>query len=315
MSTDFVADNIWPQLKLAAKSSRQRCAVAVAFLGKGGSNLLPLPPGSKLVVDASKHSVASGRVCPADLIKFVKRGVDVFSVPNLHAKVFVIGRTAYVGSTNISNNSASNLVEAVIRTTDPVAVQAARKFVADLCFHQLSPKILEMLSKIYRPPKFPEGAAKGASQGEASSGHPVLPRLVIARLKEVDWSDEDQELHDNGLKAANNHRKHLDGFVIDSFKWKGNHPYKNDDVVVQVTTQEDGRIFVAPPGNFLHAQTKHKGNRSFSIIFLERPNRNRRQVKAMAQQLNYDEKLLLRNGKVRNQPFARALLSAWSSAL
>ena len=92
MSAIFVSQGIWPQLTRAARGSRQHCAVAVAYFGKGASRLLPLAKGSRLVVDASERSVASGQTCPADLIKLVKRGVAVYGVPNLHAKVFVLGR-------------------------------------------------------------------------------------------------------------------------------------------------------------------------------------------------------------------------------
>src|ERR1019366_9999502 len=102
MSTVFVSDNIWPQLTTAVRDSRQRCAVAVAYFGKGASNLLPLAQGSRLVVDASERAVASGQTCPADLFKLLKRGVTIYSVPNLHAKVFVLGRAAYIGSANVS---------------------------------------------------------------------------------------------------------------------------------------------------------------------------------------------------------------------
>src|SRR5438034_685318 len=125
MSTAFVSKGIWPQLTKAVRGSRQRCAVAVAYCGAGASRLLPLPKGSRLVVDASERSVASGQTCPADLIKIVKHGVAVYSVPNLHAKVFVLGRAAYIGSANVSSRSASQLIEAVIRTTEPSAVRAA----------------------------------------------------------------------------------------------------------------------------------------------------------------------------------------------
>ena len=126
MSTAFMSRDIWRQLTKAARGSRQGAAVAVAYFGKGASRLLPLAQGSRLVVDASERSVASGLTCPADLLTLVNRGVAVYSVPNLHAKVFVLGDAAYIGSANVSSSSASRLVEAVIRTTESSLVRAAR---------------------------------------------------------------------------------------------------------------------------------------------------------------------------------------------
>src|SRR5580704_12654880 len=138
MNATFLSRDIWPQLTKAARGSRRRCVVAVAYFGKGASRLLPLAKGSRLVVDASERSVGSGQTCPADLIRLVKRGVAVYSVPNLHAKVFVLGRTAYIGSPNVSN-------------------RAARHFVEQNCLHELTPTVLKRLAKLYRPPLFPGG--------------------------------------------------------------------------------------------------------------------------------------------------------------
>src|SRR4051812_11054218 len=150
MSTMFLSRDIWPQLTKAARGSRRRCAVAVAYFGKGASRLLPLAKGSRLVVDASERSVGSGQTCPADLTKLVKCGVIVYSVPNLHAKVFVLGRTAYIGSANVSKRSSEQLVEAVIRTSEGKTVRAARQFVHENCLHELTPTVLKRLAKLYR---------------------------------------------------------------------------------------------------------------------------------------------------------------------
>ncbi len=152
MSTVFISSKVWPQLTKAVGRSQQGCSVAAAYFSAGASPLLPVHKGSRLVVDASDRAVASGQTCPTDLLKLVKRGVAVYSVPNVHAKVFVLGKTAYVGSANVSSRSASHLIEAVLRTTEPSEVQAARKFVEDLCLHELTPEVLEQLGKLYRPP-------------------------------------------------------------------------------------------------------------------------------------------------------------------
>jgi len=71
--------------------SQEACAEAVAYFGAGSSGRLPLPSGSCLVVDASDYTVSGGLTCPADLEKLLNRGVDVYRVSNLHAKVFVLG--------------------------------------------------------------------------------------------------------------------------------------------------------------------------------------------------------------------------------
>ena len=47
----------------------------------------------------------------------------IFSVANLHAKVYVLGTTALIGSANASQHSAHTLVEAMLLTTDRKVVE------------------------------------------------------------------------------------------------------------------------------------------------------------------------------------------------
>src|ERR1700692_1597824 len=115
MTSAFISKGVWHELTKTVRASGPRCFAAVAYFGAGGSRRLPLPSGSSLVVDASDRAGGCGQTCPADLQKLIDRGVTVYSVPNLHAKVFVVGRTAFVGSTNVSTRSADQLLEAVIR--------------------------------------------------------------------------------------------------------------------------------------------------------------------------------------------------------
>jgi len=312
MTTDFIAGDIWPQLTRAARSSRQRCSVAVAYLGAGASRQLPLRHGSRLVVDASERAVASGQTCPAELIKLMKLGVSVYSVTNLHAKVFVIGRAAFIGSTNVSGRSASHLVEAVIRTTEPKTVRDARQFVHGLCAHELSPILLQRLAKLYRPPIVPGGKA-GRKAGMETSRRPTLPRLFLVQLKVTDWSDRDQVLHDAAMGEAKKRRKHPRTHELDSFRWTGACPYKRGDVIIQVTKDGGGKVLVAPPGNVLNIRTRQGRNRRVSFVCMERPSRRQRDVKAVARSLGRGWlKRLRRDGLVRNAACKQALLNAWA---
>lgn len=311
MTTDFITGDIWPQLTLAARSSRQRCSVAVAYFGAGASRLLPLQPGSRLVVDASDRAVASGQTCPAELIKLVKRGVSVYSVSNLHAKVFVMDRAAFIGSTNVSRRSASHLVEAVIRTTSPNTVRASWKFVKGLCVHELSPGLLKRLAKLYRPPVVPGG--KGGRKDSETSRSPTLPPLFLAQLNVKDWPDRDQGLHDAAMREAKQRRKHPRTHELDSFRWTGECPYKRGDVIIQVTKEGGGKVLVAPPGNVLNIQTRQDKNRRVSFVCLERPSRRQRDFKLVARSLGKGmRKKLQRAGRVRDAVFARKLLSIWA---
>lgn len=308
MSTALLTHDVWPQLTKAVRGSRRRCAVAVAYFGAGASRLLPLPRGSSLVVDISERAVTSGQTCPTDLSRLMRRGVAVYSVPNLHAKVFVVGHAAYIGSANVSSRSASQLVEAVIRTTEPSAVRAARQFVQDHCLHELTPTVLKRLARLYRPPVVPGG------RGGSKRPWPKLPRLLLAQLELEEWSERDQAMHDAAWAVARKRREHPRTFELDSFRHTGKCPYQSGDVVVQVTDEGCGRILVAPPGNVRLVRTRHDGNRQVSFVYLERPARRRRPVKALARSLGPGAlKRLRRQGVIRNAAFAYALLNTWAS--
>lgn len=311
MSTVFFRQGIWPHLTKAVSDSRQPCAVAVAYFGAGASRLLPLPKGSRLVVDASERSVASGQTCPAELIKLVKRGVAVYSVPNLHAKVFVLGRAAYVGSANVSSSSASCLVEAVIRTTESNTVFSARLFVQQHCLHELTPAVLKRLGNLYRPPLIP-GGKRAKRQRAMASKRPSLPRLFLAQLHREEWSERDQALHDTAMLVAKRRREHPRSFELDSFRLTGKCAYRRGDVVIQVTDEGSRSVLVTPPGNVLHVRTRRDGNRLVSFVYLERPSQRRRQVKSLARSLGCTQKRLCRDGLIRGSSFAQSLLNTWA---
>ena len=313
MNTVLVTQDIWPQLTKAASGARQRCAVAVAYFGAGASRLLPLSKGSRLVVDASERAVASGQTCPGDLSKLVERGVAIYSVPNLHAKVFVLGKTAYVGSTNVSSRSASQLVEAVLRTTEPSAVRAARKFVEDHCLRELTPEVLKRLSELYRPPLIPGGTPKLRRVAD-SAIRPTLPRLFLAQLHLMDWCDHDQVQHDAGLVVARKRREHPRTFELTSFRVAGRCRYEEGDVVIQVTDEGSGKALVSPPANVLHVHPRQDSRGQVTFVYLEHAAHRRRDVRDVARKLDRGSLTRLRrDGMVRDKAFARLLLGLWSA--
>lgn len=312
MRTVFITARLWPELTKTVKANRTRCSVAVAYLGQGAARLLPLAKGSRLVVDGSEGAVKAGQTCPAELLAMVRHGVRVFSVPNLHAKVFVLGRVAFIGSANVSRRSASQLVEAVIRTTEPAVVRVARQFVQEHCLHELTPTVLKRLVKLYRPPHVPGGKQEKRISSPNSRG-PILPRLLLAQLHLEEWSEREQSLHDAGLPMARKRRKHPRTFQLDSFIITGKCAYQRGDVVVQVTDEGRGNILVSPPGNVLHTRSGREGNANKSSVYLERPARRRQPVKLLARSLGRGALKRLRcRGQVRDAAFAQALLKRWS---
>jgi hypothetical protein len=89
----FHVEQLWPRLRQLAGGRSRRAWVAVPFLGRGAVAQLPLRRGDVLVTKFDEPTVRQGLVAPQSVVEFIKRGVEVHAVINLHAKVFVC-RTA-----------------------------------------------------------------------------------------------------------------------------------------------------------------------------------------------------------------------------
>jgi hypothetical protein len=264
------------------------------------------------VVNASEAAVQSGQTHPNDLIELQNKGVRIYSVANLHAKVFVFGKAAYIGSANVSNRSAGRLVEAVVRTTDRATVLSARAFVRALCLQELTPTVLRRLQAIYRPPLIPGETVLRQKRLE-SADEAAVPRVLMAQNKYVEWSDQDNARHDAALVVAKKRREHPRSFELTSFNFTGKCPYQRGDIVVEALAERGG-IMVSAPANVLHVRSWSDGSRISSFIYMERPIRSRRSIKRLAKQLGRGAfKRLHRNGLVRDRAFGRALLSSFEN--
>src|SRR5689334_13238468 len=109
MPSKLHRSDIWQRLRELSLSARGAVMVAAPYLGPGASTRLPLKRGDTLVCRCDEHAARTGCVDPREITKYLKRGVRVHAVSNLHAKVFVFPRRVLVGSTNISESSESHL--------------------------------------------------------------------------------------------------------------------------------------------------------------------------------------------------------------
>ena len=121
----FHGDQPWSRITTLAKRSA-RTRVAVPYLHGEANRMLPLK-----AADVLKVNIMSCQVNPDELRAYRRKGVKLYTAPNLHAKVFVFGNTAIIGSTNVSSSSETRLREAVVETTDPSVVASARKFIEE----------------------------------------------------------------------------------------------------------------------------------------------------------------------------------------
>ncbi len=114
-----VSKNIWICIQDKAKHAEQRKG-AIAYVTD--TRLLPLRADDVLVTDASDASIAGGRTSATAIDQYFRAGVNLFSLPALHAKVIVLDDWAVIGSANASRNSASVYFEAAVITDRPDVV-------------------------------------------------------------------------------------------------------------------------------------------------------------------------------------------------
>ncbi len=177
-NSEFLTEDIWDQISELSRTSK-RCHVAVAYVASAGMKLLRLGKGDVLVVDMSKARVKVGATDPALIRQYMDKGVAVYSLQRLHAKVFVFDKTAVIGSTNVSKYSREDLTEAVILTTDPWIVEEARDFVKALAsrLDAVDRDYLARCQKIYRKPVW--------EPGTGALGHKPMHNWTYKVMKEI----------------------------------------------------------------------------------------------------------------------------------
>jgi len=305
--TQFINDvDCWIRLRAAAKKCREEAYVAVAYFSDGAAKLLPLTEGSRLVVDASERAIRSGQTHPSDLKVLVERGVRVFSRQNLHAKVFVFGSQAFVGSANASNRSSQTLIEAMLVTTDRICVTSARKFVQEHCLDELGPEELDRLQKLYRPPLASGGKKFKTEDGqynrdEFSPHHTAfVTRGDPPKGSEAACEEGEKE----GKQSMEHPRSHdLEHFWLDSIV-----EYKKGDMITQIITENDGRKFVSPPGKV----TNIKRWKTHFFVYLEVRRTRRIALARFIKRVGRGASTQLSKEGVVPDKFAKRILEVWN---
>lgn len=295
----------WPRIISAARKGP--ADVAVAYVGQGAARLLPLRRGSRLVVDASEAAVRSGQTDPKELLKYLRRGVDVFSRPRLHAKVFAFGSVAFIGSTNVSHRSLEVLAEAAVELRGRQSVAQARRLVRDLATGPVGEEFLKKLARIYRPPRVLGGKRRKAGRGieprEAADGQ----SLWLVQLVTGNWSEEEYEAERAGKAVAR--RRLRRGFHLDSFSYTRRARWPIDDQVMMVTSYGPRDVRVAPPGRVLRVE-KVSGKKSH-IVVLELPPKYKRKLAVLRRRLPRATARRLKFGGLVAPGHAEAIRKLW----
>jgi hypothetical protein len=220
--------------------AKGRTYAAVAFVGQEAPKLLPLKSGDVLVVNAGDRTLSSGGTSPQAIRDFVDRGVEVWSEPNLHAKVVATERgIAIVGSSNASRNS-NKLHEAIAVTRDPAARRQLREFVKGLLevAERVDEQFLRHAERVYRRPN---GRVGDDSSPPGPFADPPK-RLWIAEVEDFQPSPAQERRAVLELRAL----PVTPGWRYEPFFWD-----KDDKVLPRDAVIEVQRGWLSPPGRVM----------------------------------------------------------------
>ena len=300
-------DDAWARIRNGVKAGPVQ--VAVAWWGSEMSRLLPLQKGSVLVVRADRETMKQGQTNPWDLEELLKRGVRIFPLRNLHAKVFVCGKFAVVGSMNASVSSwQGKLLEAAVEIRGAALVGAARKSVLKCARDkELDQDDIDELKEYYEPHGGRDG---GGAQGQRPGSSPLrptldLPPLKVVRTGRTDWKDHTQERYDRDSPSLKKEAA-ARGEKIEAIEWEGDAPgVGRDERALEVCTDDDGSRWLSAPAR-LRQVTGTKRGKPEKLVYLSRnANVRRRRLSAVVKALGANSKiarLLKSRGQVFRDP-------------
>jgi hypothetical protein len=266
MTTQFLQSGLWEKITSLASNAKRKY-VAVAYLGVGASDLLPLGAGDLLIVDMSLSAVRSGQTNPYEIGKYLKAQVEVHSRSALHAKVFVFDKKAVIGSPNVSHNSQNNLIETAIVTTDEDVVSAARGFVFSLRGEHVTPAYVKSCKNEYHP-----------SKRLNSLENDQEPALWIHKTYSLTREDSKREKAiDTGSLIAIKRLQSKNRYCTEWLTYSSSHRFlqraKLNDLYIQVwRDQENEPLLVYPPARIINFKPYVNERKSRqTLVFLEYP--------------------------------------------
>lgn len=325
MGTRFLtSEPLWNEIRSRVRRAK-RARVAVAYFGTGGSKLLPLRRGHKLVVDLSIAAVSQGVTNPHEILTLQRRGVEVFTRGTLHSKFFLFDETLIVGSSNVSTNSLERLDEAGMLTTDVSAVRRARTFFDEkLCIEPVRSDYLKLCIKRYRPPSF-KAASEECKASDKKQSRAVEAKLwLIAGLQYVDYPEEEQKQIEAAEDRARERKSASGSTVVDGTRYVRRLRYfdhiREGDWVLKCVKDSNGRTDVGPPAQHLGIEeyTSPEGKPRFLLLDEEPENGQalsladfQRRVKRIMPRLAAPRKRM-QTQPITDDAVADSILSVWT---
>lgn len=238
MDTILTGD-IWKQVRARTRGAKRRLA-AVAYVSTDGH--IGFRRNDVLICDASDRAIKTGETSARLLESLYRRGVELRSRSDLHAKVAVLGRHALIGSCNLSVASAEDLTElALLSDRKPVLAQATA-FIHALreTSEQINDDFLQKILKIKVRPSRQRGPRR---KGQATRlGNKVW--LISVRQLAEDRFPKEQPFVEKAEKKASALVADQDS-TISWIRWTGKARFRVSaqpgDIVIQIWKSLSGK--------------------------------------------------------------------------
>lgn len=195
-TTEFLTqESLWPTLKRLAMDCKLRKMVAVPYIGKNGSMPLRLREGDVLICALTEANARKGLVCPDEIEKLQRKGVKVYIEDRLHAKVYLLGRTAVVCSANLSQSSVNSLDEAGLLITDRNVTPSIREWFEERMTAPVTPEWLNRCKEVYRAPKG-EGENPGSRKRRGDGGS-----VWLIGVRDAEFPADEAEAQRSGVRV------------------------------------------------------------------------------------------------------------------
>ena len=121
----LIIGDIWKEVNALVIDYKKQKTAVIAYVT---TTKLLLAENDILICDASENQINSGQTSVKTLQAYLSKGVEIYSIENLHAKFLFSEDFVVAGSANLSINSAENLIETALYSNSTEAIQSLNSF-------------------------------------------------------------------------------------------------------------------------------------------------------------------------------------------
>jgi hypothetical protein len=304
---NFVGLHTWTAIKRVARDKGGHW-VAVPYVSPGAAKRLPLKRGDVLITRFDDATIMAGQTDPKEIVRYIRKGVEVHNEPWLHAKVYVSPKRAVICSANVSANSEDGLLEAGLEVANGKVVSDARRFVQELRGSIIGLAFARSKIKLFRS----GGQARRATAlPKAPAGH----ALWIVHLKVTRHNEHEEAAARRAKTKAVSRMKDKEAFRLEDFTFFGKWPAQVGDYVVQ-TVRDGRRVHVEAPAQITVIEPFIDGRRhSVAVVVEMRKHVRTRSLGQMDAAVRPDTSKryprVYSIRKVRNDALRRSIIRQW----